>query len=52
MKFYALVNDYVAISRDCNNIISQSFERLKESFLSVSEVRCNSLVFPCRFRDG
>lgn len=48
MKFYALVMTTQQFPGNCNNIVSQSFQSLKEFFLSISEVRCNSLSFPCR----
>lgn len=48
MKFYALVMTTQQFPGNCNNIVSQSLQSLKEFFLSISEVQCNSLSFPCR----
>lgn len=48
MKFYALVMTTQQFPGNCNNIINQSFQSLREFFLSISEVHCNSLSFPCR----
>lgn len=48
MKFYALVMTTQQFPGNCNNIINQSSRRLKEPFLSISEVRCHSQSFPCR----